>query len=126
MPAWTLPREIRAPKNPGALTDLVPLLDRLEAAFGTRRLAELLGVSCNTLSSWKKRREIGSDFATRVMDLHDVLVRALRVYQPQVAMDWLVGHEPFLDGARPIDVLVLRGSAPVIGALLAIEAAAYA
>jgi hypothetical protein len=35
-------------------------------------------------------------------------------------MDWLVGNEPFLNGARPIDVLVTRGAAPLIAALAAI------
>ena len=128
MPTWTLPLfEIRVPKNPGALTDLVPLLNRLEAAFGTRRVAELLGVGAGTISNWKRRRhEISPEYADRLMALHDVMVRALRVYQPQVAMEWLVGNEPFLNGARPIDVLVSRGSAPLIDALAAIEATAYA
>jgi uncharacterized protein (DUF2384 family) len=128
MPAWTLPVfEIKVPKNPGALTDLVPLLNRLEAAFGTRRIAELLGVKAGTIYNWKKRRyEISSEYANRVIDLHQVLVRAFRVYQAQVAMDWLVSNEPFLNGARPIDVLVSRGAAPLIDALTAIEASAYA
>lgn len=128
MAVWTLPLlEIAVPKNPGALTDLVPLLNRLEAAFGTNRVAELLGVGGGTVSNWKRRRHVISpEYANRVIDLHDVLVRALRVYQPQVAMDWLVGREPFLNDARPIDVLVARGAAPLIEALAAIEATAYA
>jgi hypothetical protein len=41
-------------------------------------------------------------------------------------MDWLVGNEPLLKGARPVDVLVTRGAAPLIAALVAIEATAYA
>jgi hypothetical protein len=41
-------------------------------------------------------------------------------------MDWLVGSEPFLDDARPIDILVKDGAAPLIRALHAIEALAYA
>jgi len=62
----------------------------------------------------------------RVMDLHDVLTRALQVFQPRTAVDWLVGSEPFLDHARPIDVLVARGSAPLIEALRNIDGGGYA
>ena len=128
MALWTLPLlEIAVPKNPAALTDLVPLLGRLEDAFGTRPLAKLLDVEPGTVTNWKKRRhKISPEYARRVIDLHDVIVRALQVYQPQIAMDWLVGNEPFLNGARPIDVLVRRGAAPLIDALAAIEAAAHA
>jgi uncharacterized protein (DUF2384 family) len=64
--------------------------------------------------------------AKRVMDLHDVLTRALQVFQPRTAVEWLVGNEPFLDHARPIDVLVSRGSAPLIDALEGIDSAGYA
>ncbi len=41
-------------------------------------------------------------------------------------MDWLVGNEPYLDNARPIDVLVSRGSGPLIDALEAIDSGGYA
>jgi uncharacterized protein (DUF2384 family) len=41
-------------------------------------------------------------------------------------MDWLVGNEPFLDYARPIDVLVARGSGPLIEALEGIDSGGYA
>jgi len=64
--------------------------------------------------------------AKRVIDLHDVLNRALQIFNAGTAVEWLVGHEPFLDGSRPIDVLVLRGVAPLIEALDNIDAGAYA
>ena len=54
------------------------------------------------------------------------MVRALQVFPAKVAMDWLVGREPFLDNARSIDVLVTRGAAPLIRALEAFEALSYA
>lgn len=128
MAAWTLPLlEIAPPKNPSALTDVVPLLVRLDAAFGTRPLAKLLDVGSGTVSSWKSRRHsISPEYARRVTELHNVMVRALQVYRPRVAMDWLVGSEPFLDHARPIDVLVKHGAAPLIMALDAFEALGYA
>ena len=128
MASWTLPvLEIDPPKNPQALADVVPLLERLESAFGTRPIAKLLDIGAGTVTNWKRRRHaISPEFAKRVIELHDVLVRALQVFPPQVAMDWLVGNEPFLNGARPIDVLVARGAAPLIHALAAVDATAYA
>lgn len=128
MAAWTVPvLQIAPPKNPGALTDIVPLLERLESAFGTRAVARLLDVKPGTVTNWTaRRRGLGDESAQRIMDLHDVLTRALQIFQPRTAADWLVGHEPFLDHARPIDVLVSRGSAPLIEALKNIEAGGYA
>jgi uncharacterized protein (DUF2384 family) len=119
--------DIDPPRHPEALADVLPLLERLDAAFGTRAVARLLGIGASTISNWKRgRHAISGEYAVRIMDLHDVMVRALNVYQPRVAMDWLVGHNAFLNGARPIDVLVARGSAPLVDALRAQEAGAYA
>jgi uncharacterized protein (DUF2384 family) len=128
MAAWTLALlEIAPPKNPAALSDVLPLLERLDAAFGTRPLAKLLDAGTGTVTNWKSRRHAMSpQYAKRVIELHDVMVRALQVFSSQAAMDWLVGREPFLDDARPIDVLVTKGAAPLIRALDAFEALAYA
>jgi uncharacterized protein (DUF2384 family) len=62
----------------------------------------------------------------RIVDLHDVLTRILRVYAREAAAMWLVGSEPLLSGARPIDVLVTEGAAPVIRAIDGIMQGAYA
>jgi uncharacterized protein (DUF2384 family) len=128
MPAWTVPvLEINPPKNPEALTDLVPLLKRLIGAFGVRPLALLLDVKAGSVTNWAaRRRSLSPESRRRIMDLHDVLTRALQVFQPRTAVDWLVGNEPFLDHARPIDVLVARGSAPLIEALKNIDSGGYA
>lgn len=128
MASWTLRiLQIEPPKNPQALYDLVPLLERLIAAFGTRSVAELLDVDESMLEAWTARRQkIGHDFAKRVMSLHEVMTRALRVFKARTAMDWLVGKDPFLNHARPIDVLVSRGSAPLIEALEAFDAGGFA
>jgi uncharacterized protein (DUF2384 family) len=62
----------------------------------------------------------------RIIDLHDVLTRILRVYAREAAAMWLVGSEPLLGGARPIDVLVTEGAASVIRAIDGIMQGAYA
>jgi uncharacterized protein (DUF2384 family) len=128
MGAWTLAvQELETPKRLGTLSDVLPLLERLEAAFGTRPLAKVLDVSPGMITNWKRRRHaISGDYAQRVIDLHDVLVRALQAMQPEVVMDWLVGREPYLDHARPVDVLVARGASPLIDALRGIKSTGYA
>jgi uncharacterized protein (DUF2384 family) len=62
----------------------------------------------------------------RIVDLHDVLTRILRVYSREAAAMWLVGSEPLLGGARPIDVLAMEGAGPVVRAIGGIAAGAYA
>jgi hypothetical protein len=58
----------------------------------------------------------------RIVDLRDVLTRILRVYSRDVA-----GRVRAATGsARPIDILVLEGAAPVIRAIDGISQGAYA
>lgn len=53
--------------------------------------------------------------------LHEVAERASRIWPLSVVPDWLVGSNDYLDGARPIDVIRLRGPAEVLAALDAEE-----
>jgi uncharacterized protein (DUF2384 family) len=114
------------PKDAEALTDVRPLLSRLVEAYGHNVVARLLDVDAAMLTRWKGGANISSDMSHRILDVHTVLVHALQVFAPEVATQWLVGHEPFLNDARPIDVLALRGAGPLIEALDAIAAGAYA
>ncbi|TAM61778.1 DUF2384 domain-containing protein [bacterium] len=126
--AWSLLLQyLEAPTNPGALSAVQPLLARLVEAYGIRPLARLLGVGPGTVANWNSgRRRMSAEMTKRVIDLHDILNRALQVFPPDTAARWLVSSEPFLDHHRPIDVLALRGAAPLIEALEAIDAGAYA
>lgn len=113
--------------NPSALTEILPLLVRLVSAYGQSNVAGLLGVDKSTVSNWmREKREIGFAMRGRIVDVHDVLTRAHQVFNPILAVRWLLGHEPFLGGARPIDVLGFRGASPVIDALDAISSGGYA
>lgn len=125
---WTIALErIDPPHDPDALADVHPLLDRLVRAFGPRPLSRLLDVRPGSVSNWMSgHRQISGEMTRRIIDLHDILNRALQVFQPSTAARWLVGNEPFLDNKRPIDVLALRGAAPVIEALDNIDVGAYA
>ena len=113
-------------ENPQALTDIHPLLSRLVQAYGHIPLSRTLGVDTAVLKRWTRGTEIGPAMSRRILDLHTVLVHAFQLFPPDVATHWLVGHEPFLNDARPIDVLAVRGAGPLIEALDAIAAGAYA
>ena len=109
------------------LADVSPLLARVVDSLGTNAAARLLGADRAQVSRWSSGKEaIGSEMGRRIVDLHDVLTRILRVYNPEVAAMWLVGSEPLLGGARPIDVLAMEGAAPVVRAIDGIAAGAYA
>jgi uncharacterized protein (DUF2384 family) len=113
-------------QSAGALADVAPLLARVIEALGTNAAARLLGADRAQVSRWSAGTEsIGSEMGRRIVDLHDVLTRILRVYGREAAAMWLVGSEPLLGGARPIDILVLEGAAPVIRAIDGIAQGAY-
>jgi uncharacterized protein (DUF2384 family) len=110
-----------------SLADVAPLLTRLLEALGTNAAARLLGADRAQVSRWSAGTEsIGQEMGRRIIDLHDVLTRIMRVYGRETAAMWLVGSEPLLGGARPIDVLVTEGAAPVVRAIDGIAEGAYA
>ncbi|HEY2476338.1 MAG TPA: hypothetical protein VGI19_16240 [Candidatus Cybelea sp.] len=113
-------------KDAEALTDTGPLLARMVAAYGHNVVARLLGVDAAMVTRWKRGGQMSATMSHRILDLHAVLARALQIFAPDVATQWLVGHEPFLNDARPIDVLGVRGAGPLIEALDAIATGAYA
>ncbi|SPF47785.1 hypothetical protein SBA4_3770011 [Candidatus Sulfopaludibacter sp. SbA4] len=126
--AWTPSAKVVVLRQSAdALADVTPLLARAIEALGTNAAARLLGADRAQMSRWNAGTEsIGSEMGRRIVDLHDVLTRILRVYGREAAAMWLVGSEPLLGGARPIDVLVLEGAAPVIRAIDGIAEGAYA
>ena len=111
----------------GALADVRPLLTRVVEALGTNAAARLLGVDRAQVSRWSSgAAPIGAEMGRRIVDLHDILTRILRVYEREAAAQWLLGSEPLLGGARPMDVLVIEGAAPVIRAIDGVMQGAYA
>lgn len=114
-------------KEPEALTGVLPLLQRMVAAYGQAAVAGLLGLNKSAVNHWVSgKREISPTMRGRILEVHDVLSRVHQVFTPILASRWLTGHEPLLGGARPIDVLALRGAAPVIDALDAIASGGFA
>lgn len=102
-------------------------LPQILDALGTNAAARLLGVDRAQVSRWKAGTEaISAEMAGRIINLHDVLTRILRVLDRETAALWLVGSEPLLGAARPIDVLALEGAAPVIRCIDGIAQGAHA
>ena len=125
---WTpLTGTIELRPSADALADVRPLLARIVDALGNNAAARLLGADRAQVSRWMAQTEsVGSEMGRRIVDLHDVLTRILRVYNREAAAMWLVGSEPLLGGARPIDVLVTEGAASVIRTIDGIAEGAYA
>ena len=88
------------------------------ALGGGRRLAEILGVSPSQPSRWATGPERpGVRVAPALIDLEHVLARVRLVWAEPAASTWLTSANTYLNGARPADVLVLRGPGPVLDAL---------
>ncbi len=101
--------------------------DFLVGVLGNKCIANLLGVTESQPSRWRHAQEVpGPRVAPVLVDLDHVVGRLLLVWDRSVVGDWLTGSNAFLDGARPIDVLMTRGSADVLEAIEAETAGAYA
>lgn len=97
------------------------------ALLGSNVVADVLGVSRSQPGRWRSGAEqISPANRRRLTDLDHVLNRLLQVLWPEQAGAWLSSPNPHLGGARPVDVLAIRGAGPVIDALDALAAGAYA
>jgi len=107
--------------------DVVVKLERLVATFGQNASAGLLGLDAGQMRRCLKGQEkVSAPITQRIVDLEYVVDRALRVFYPDEVGPWLSQPEPLLGDAIPLNVLVLRGSSPVIAALSRIAAGAFA
>lgn len=136
---WLLPNafvgyaEGMATKRTPHLADAADWMPAERTAFlissygGVTKLAGALGVTKSQPSRWRSGQERPSaETALRLLDLDHVLSRAVLVWAPGVAVTWLESANGFLDGARPIDVLMSKGVADVIAALDATASGAFA
>jgi hypothetical protein len=101
-------------------------LERLVDQLGNNGLANLMGVSRSQPSRWRSGKEgIGVENQRRLIDLDYVFGRLGQLYTARQAEIWLTSHNAHL-GARPVDVLRLRGVLPVIAAIEAEAEGAFA
>lgn len=99
----------------------------IERVGGPTATARLFGVAKSQPSRWAKGQEAPSPRSRKhILDLDYVLSRLEDLYEPETAAQWLDSPNAFLDGARPVDVLLHEGPAPVIEAVDATIAGSYA
>ena len=98
-------------------------VELLVDALGTAtRVAECLGVTRPLLSKWRAGTVMPTPAQAKLLvDLDHVVARGSLIYVPEIVNEWLFGHDSYLEGARPIDVLHLRGSADVLAPLDSLE-----
>jgi hypothetical protein len=85
---------------------------------GATQLAEIVQVNRSQPSRWMNGQERpGATAAPLLIDLEHVIARARLVWGETAAATWMVSSNSYLEGARPVDVLKLSGSAPVLEAL---------
>lgn len=124
----TRPRLRRVTIDPDAaamFTSAAPVA-RLIAVLGNNALAAMLGVSRSQPSRWKQGTEQpGPESRRRISDLDHVLDRLLLELYPDQVGVWLTSANPQLGGARPADVLQLRGAAAVLPAIDAMAQGAF-
>jgi uncharacterized protein (DUF2384 family) len=122
----TARRKAHVPSVDARVVSVDEKLESLIALLGNNRVADLLGVSKSQPSRWRSGEEgMSPESARRVTDLEYVLSRLGQVYPASVAETWLTSQNAHL-GARPADVLTLRGAGPVIAAVDAEEEGAFA
>jgi uncharacterized protein (DUF2384 family) len=109
----------KAKVRSGSVPQVIQRTDFLIESLGSgAELARLLGVNRSQPAQWRSGKENpGPVTAQRLVDLDHVVAKALLIWPPKAAIDWLESSNSYLDGARPIDVLRLRGSADVVRAL---------
>jgi len=99
----------------------------VERLGGPTATARIVGVAKSQPSRWVKGEERPSSTSRKhLLDLEYVLSRLDDLYRPAVALGWLESPNAFLGGARPLDVLLRDGPAPVIEAIDASMAGSYA
>lgn len=119
-------RDIVVDPDATDLFDVPAEVERVVSALGSNTVAELLGVSRSQPSRWRSGKErVSPANRARLTDLDHILNRLLQVLWPEEAGAWLTALNPHL-GGRPVDVLALRGAAPVIEAIDALAQGAYA
>lgn len=98
----------------------------IEALGTATRVAECLGVTRPLLSKWSAGMVMPTPAQAKLLvDLDHVVARGSLIYVPEIVNEWLFGHDSYLEGARPIDVLHLRGVGDVLAALDSLEQTAW-
>lgn len=90
------------------------------------KVAECLHVSRPLLSKWRTGSAMPTPKQLRLLvDFDFIVARASLVFEGPAVLHWLKGPNSYLEGARPIDVLHVRGVREVLDAVDAAEQLAW-
>jgi DNA-binding transcriptional regulator YdaS (Cro superfamily) len=111
-----------------ALDSLTARMKHLTDVLGSQaKLADWLEVSRSQPSRWTKGLTTPStDAAEAIANLDFITTRAALVWDRSVVPDWLRGHNAFLGGATPLEMIRRGRTAEVLQALEAEASGAYA
>ena len=102
-------------------------VEALAHDLGSRAaVADLLGVSRSRVTRWLKNEGIDDLNAEKVDLLELVWANLVRLYEPEVAREWLLGLNPHLGNRRPIDVIRAGKLEELLRAIRAERAGSYA
>lgn len=122
-------KKVVSPSSKVTALNIQARTDAVAQALGSKaKLAQVLKVSPSQPTRWISGDEAPNSENTRaIVDLEHVVTRARLLWRDEETVSsWLNGRNAFLDGARPIDVIALHGSGPVIEALDQETAGVYA
>lgn len=121
-------RAVREAAEPYGSLDQIGRLHRAVAAIGNAEVARVLGVATSQPSRWRSGKErIGFENLTRLLELDLVVSRLLLLFGDAEGIgSWLDGQNPFLNFARPRDVVRTRGPLALLPAIEGEEQGAYA
>ncbi len=96
--------------------------------IGQSELSQALDIPERTLARRKKEGVLTADESGKMVRLAQVIERAVDVFEnEQVAMNWLKGSNPALDGSSPLSLLDTElGSVAVLNTLGRIEQGVFA
>ena len=94
---------------------------------GMAKLAHWAGVGHSRATRWSEgQMEPSVEPARMVIDLEFIIARASIVWDDEVIRDWLEGHNVFLGGAKPLDMVRRGRTSEVLGAITGHEAGVFA
>ncbi len=103
-------------------------LQSLTERFGNQvAVAQLLDVDKSSITRWLKREDKPDpENEERIAALRYVMVRLLKVFEPEAAMDWLLGVNAHLADQRPMDLIKAGRVTEVLSAIEQADTGAYA
>lgn len=101
------------------------ITQRLVNALGNNAVAALLGVNKDRPGRWVSGQDApNEENRAQLADLDALVGHLYSAFTPAQARLWLEGQEPYL-AARPIDVYLIDGAAPVIEAIRAFKQSVF-